>query len=357
MRFFSPARFYLILLFFEIVYMAISLYRAPRWDAFLIGDCPYYAATAESLLRDGDWDLRNQLPGDLKDHEGFFALSKDNRIVSKHSVLLPIVSIPFLFQFGKAGLLIVSIVQTFALIVGIAVLAGDTPKSRLLALVAYLSTPFLQYTFNYSPDVLSTALAVWAFIFAIRHQPIRCGLLAGLAVWAKVYLALILLPLAILVLPLGWRATLRCVVASLIAVAPMLAINAHLFGSPFTTGYDRDARVMPEGFAITEHYSRFNQPILTGLGNLLFDGRIGLMRTAPLWFLWPFGLFKAWRTNARWASLALAWSILLNLLFFARYDEWDASAFGNRFLFPAIAFGFALLAPILAFMDRTPSRS
>jgi len=338
---FTSRRFLLLLLLIECAYAGFALARAPRWDAFLIGDCPYYAAACESLLRDGDWDLRNQLPGDLSDHNSFFALSHDQRVVPKHSVLMPIFSLPFRAVFGAAGLLIFSLVQIFVLIVGIAILAGDNPASRLLALVAYLSTPFLAYTFNYSPDVLATALLVWAFVFAIRNRPFACGLMAGLAVWAKIYLALVVLPIGIILLAAGWRILMKAGIAGMIALLPMLLINAHLFGSPFVTGYDRDARMTEAGFVLSEHYSRFHQPLLTGLRNLMFDGRIGMFRKAPLWILWPLGLLPRWRTRPS-VAVAMTLSILANVIFFALYDEWDASEFGNRFLFPALALGFAM---------------
>ena len=60
----------------EVVAVGVGLAVSPRWTDFLAGDCPYYAATAESLLRDGDFDLTNQLGPDresLKAHHGFFA--------------------------------------------------------------------------------------------------------------------------------------------------------------------------------------------------------------------------------------------------------------------------------------------
>ncbi len=317
----------------------------PRPDAFLLGDCPYYAATAESLVQDGDWDIRNQLPGELENHEGFFALSKDGRIVPKHSVLMPILSIPLYLIFGKLGFLLFNLVQLFALIYGMMILADGGSGARLLALAGYISTPFLAYTFNYSPDLFATALMVWSYICAQKKCPIACGLLAGLAVWAKVYLGLLLLPLALVLMPQGSKAMLKCSLAAGFALLPMLAINAHLFGSPLVTGYDRDARIVAEGFTVTEHYSRFNQPILNGLGNLFFDSQIGMLRTAPLWFIWPLGLAVAWRARTlrtRLSLLAMTLTLLLNLVFFARYDEWNASLFGNRFLFPALALGLAM---------------
>jgi hypothetical protein len=262
---------------------------------------------------------------------------------------MPIVSIPFYLIFGKMGFLIFNLAQIFALIYGLMVLAGGGPGGRLLALAGFVSTPFLPYTFNYSPDVFGTALLVWSYIFGLRNRPLVCGLLAGLAVWAKVYLALLLLPLALIVLPQGWKATLACGLSAFVALMPMLAINTHLFGAPWITGYDREAHFIPAGIVVTDHYSRFNQPILPGLFNLLFDYKVGLLRTAPLWFLWPAGLIAAWRFAPRSARLgltALTLALLVNLLFFARYDEWDKSAFGNRFLFPALALGLAVQGPL-----------
>lgn len=345
----TPFRFYLLLLVLEVGRALIGEWRG---YPFLIGDCPYYAATSESLLRDGDWDLSNQLPGRIEAHEGFVALSKDDRIVPKHSTLMPILSMPFLWLFGKSGFLIFNVLQTFLLVTGIMKLSGGGVGARWLALVGYLTTPFLVFTHNYSPDVLGTTLAVWAYYVAICKRPLLAGFLAGLAVWAKIYLALVLCPLALLIVPAGWRKTLLCGLAAILAVAPMLWINAYLFGAPWISGYDRDARITETGFATTEHYSRFNQPFFAGLTNLLFDADIGMLRTAPLWFFWPIGLWYALRADRsksavlRNASFTL--SLMINLAFFTCYDEWHASSYGNRFLFPALAFGLALQGPLWA---------
>ena len=397
----TPFRFGALLLLLEIAFVIWSEQRPhpAGSEGFLIGDCPYYAATVESLVHDGDWDIRNQLSGELKDHDTFFALSKDGRVVIKHSTLLPLLSLPFYVVFGNMGFLIFNVLQVFALIVGIAQLAGNSPWARLLALAGYLSTPFLAYTYNYSPDVLGAALVVWSYVFAIRRRAILCGFLAGLAIWAKVYLALVMLPAAMIVVPCGWRAVAGAAVASLAALTPMFVINAHLYGAPWITGYDREARVGPDGFELAEHYSRFHQPIVSGLGNLLFDKKIGMLQTAPLWFLWPAGLWFAMRrkvekspadsgarsesrqtsnsdksgspaTSAtglefakpsgsitKGAAIAITMSLLVNVLFFARYDEWYASFFGNRFLFPALALGLALQGSILLRMESLKSRT
>lgn len=356
MNFLTPVRFHLLLAAALIAQAAVSMARAKQWDHFLIGDCPYYGWTCETLVRDFDWDMSNQLPGDLSDHNHFFAISADNRIVAKHSTLLPILSIPFFVVFGKIGFLLVNLLLLFMLILGIVQLAGGGLGARWLGLATYASTPLLSYTFNYSPDVLGATLLTWAYLMAIRRHVILCGFLAGLTIWAKSYLALLLLPLALILIPQGKWAVIRCALAAVVTVAPMLIINAHLFGSPFISGYDRETEVNPEGgFIIKGHYSRFNQPLLTGLGNLLFHQEIGMLKTAPLWFVWPIALAYWMRSGDRCHKLravAFALAIVLNLLLFAKYDEWDATVYGNRFLFPALALGFALQGPLWEYFAR-----
>lgn len=345
--------FLAVLVFAAAAGVGKQLATADRPNAFQDGgDCPYYTATAESLLHDGDFDLRNQIDPEgagLAKHSGFVSVSPGGTIVPKHPTLLPVLSLPFLAAFGKTGLLLFNVLQTCLLVYGVAVLGGDTPPARAAALAGYLTTPLLPYTFNFSPDVLGAALVVWAYVAAVRKQWAWCGLLAGLAVWAKLYLGAILLPAALLVFPGGRRAVLTAAACAAVALAPMLALNAHLYGGPLTTGYDRQAMVTADGgLALMDHYSQFNQPLLPGLAHLLFDGKIGLLPTAPLWFLWPAGawlLARRGRVELRLA-LALVAAIAANLLIFARYDQWHASIFGNRFLFPALALGLALLGPL-----------
>lgn len=333
-------------------------------DPYLPGDCPYYAAATESLLHDGDLNLANQIaPGktgdelraELRNHNSFYAVAPDGAIVPKVSTLISFAALPFYALLGKPGFLVFNILQLTVLASGIATLAGGTPSARLLALVGCLISPFLPYTFNFSPDLFGAALVVWCYIAATRQRWFACGLLAGLSVWAKIYLAPIVLPAGLLVFaspgePMSVRTrVLVAIVAGLLGVAPFFATNAVLYGHPLVTGYDREGHVTDDGQLITmEHYSRFNQPILTGLGNLLFDveHKLGATWTAPIWSLWPLGAIVAWRTGRRLWTIALVSGVMANLLVFAPYDMWEASMNGNRFLFPAFALGLAVQGPL-----------
>jgi hypothetical protein len=352
----SRVVFVVILLTITVVSAGWQFVEEGGREEYLPGDCPYYAATAESLLNDGDFDLSNQLaPGRtgeeraaaLREHDSNFALSPDGRVVPKHSVLLTILSLPFRAAFGRPGFLVFNGVQVCLLVYSLSLLAGDTRMARLLALVAYAWSPLGFYIYNFSPDILGALLATWVYLAAMRGQWVRCGLLAGLAVWAKVYLAAIVLPAGLLVAAGGWRAVLQALAAGAVGLAPFLILNVHLYGGPLATGYDRTADVQPDGTVRTvTHYTRFNQPILSGLNNILFDWNLGAVPTAPLWALWPVGVWFLWRSGRWRLAAALTGGVAINLLIFARYDEWDASIHGNRFLFPALVLGFAAQGPL-----------
>lgn len=360
-------------LFLACLVLAACGYSFSKWvirdrpDPYLPGDCPYYAAATESLLHDGDLDLANQLaPGktgdelraELRKHNSFYAVAPDGSIVPKVSTLISFAAVPFYALLGKPGFLVFNILQLAVLASGIATLAGGTPSSRLLALVGCLISPFLPYTFNFSPDIFGAALVVGCYIAATRQQWFACGLLAGLSVWAKIYLAPIVLPAGLLVFatasePTSVRMRVKhiavAIVAGLIGVAPLFATNAALYGGPLVTGYDREGHVTDDNQLFTmEHYSRFNQSIPTGLLNLLFDvdHKLGATWTAPIWSLWPLGAVVAWRLGRRLWTVALVSGVMANLLVFAPYDMWEASMNGNRFLFPAFALGLAVQGPL-----------
>ena len=346
--------FLVLVLVSQLAFAGANLARATRPHAFLVGDCPYYAAACESLWRDGDLDLTNQLvpagldPAEtleyLRDnHDTQFALSASHRATLKHSPLMPILTLPFYALFGVWGLLLANVAVLTLLMALLARLSPDRGRCRAVLLAMLATTPLIAYAFNYSPDLLLTLLCMGAVSCVLREKWFVAGLLAGLAVWCKIYAVPILLPVVLLSPIRRWP---RSIAGAAIPLLLMLLLQWHTFGHPLTSGYDRSATVTDEGIVLRDHTSRFNQPIALGLWRLLTDPQVGMLPKAPLWCLWPLAAWLVWRseTYEKRKVLMLVGMIAANLTIIAPYDEWNASAFGNRFLFPALAAGMVLLA-------------
>jgi hypothetical protein len=350
---------------------------------YLFGDSGVYAASADSLLRDRDLDLLNQcfpgratladaLPELEGEHGGEFGLTKDGRLTIKQSPVLAAASVPFYAAFGRAGFLIFNLVALNLLLIGLAQLAGATPAARVMVLVGFLATPLLWYSANFSPDIFLCALLVGSLLAARTNRPALSGALAGLAVSTKVYVAAMVLPVPVLVWVTAgdrrWAALARFALGGVLGLAPGLAFNTWLFGAPWVTGYERQLLVRDGTVGLADHSSRFTIPVLHGLRNLLFNPSIGLWATVPLWFLWPVavGVMLMPRFapvgGRAWVAVTAA-VILLNLAVFAPYDGWHGGGrllttddggitatdgwtgftIGNRYLFPALGLGFALI--------------
>jgi hypothetical protein len=333
--------------------------------AYLFGDSGYYAAATDSLLRDGDLDLLNQFHADARSldevlpelvgpHGGEFGLAAKGYLTIKQSPVLSVAALPFYALLGRPGFLVFNLVVLNLLLVGMVKLAGDTPVARVVVLLALVTTPLWKFAYNFSPDYFLCALLVGGMLAARANRPTVAGVLVGLAVSTKVYVAVLVLPLPFVVWAADrrWSALVRFALGGLIGIAPGLAFNAWLFGAPWVTGYERQLLVVDGRATLADHTSRFTVPFLEGLRNLLFHDRLGLGPTAPLWFLWPVAMLAFVRERTTWAWAA-AGVIVLTLALFAPYDGWDGgegdraqlshAPRGNRYVFPAVVFGFALI--------------
>lgn len=307
---------------------------------YLVGDCPYYAMASVSMLYDGDLDLRNQLQGGLSVHGRQIALGENGAWYPKHPLLMPLVSIPFLMAFGVPGFLVFNILVLALLAVALMQLARTTASPFIAAAAAFLlitGTFLRRYDYNYSPDLFATLVLVLAILGIIRGRDVAGGLLAGAAVAAKMtHLFLVPIFLGYAVWARGWRGGVRACCG---VVGPLLALallNLSLFGSPFTTSYDRNVAIEGDAISILSHRGLFDGDPMTGLLNELFDLKHGLLTTAPVVFLALPGLVLLFRRRPRDAVLYIAVGEFL-LLLFATYRYWDTSHYGNRFLMPVVA--------------------
>ncbi len=315
--------------------------------SYLVGDCPYYAATAVSLIYDRDLDLRNQLVGGLEVHGRQIALGRDGAWYPKHPILMPIASTPFVLALGMPGTLVFNVLILGLLAVAVMRLARPTAPPWAAALAAFVlifGTFLRRYDYNFSPDLFATLVIVTGFLALVRGRDGLGGLVLGLSVAAKLT-DLFLLPFGLLYA--AWCRGLRGAARTAAGAAgPLLALgllNLIHFGSPLVTSYDRNI-AMENGEMVTiGHRGLFDQGVLGGLSGELLDPVHGLLPTSPVLFLALPGFVLFFRRRPREAVLFLSVGEFL-LMFFATYRYWATSHYGNRFLMPLVA----LAAPAVA---------
>jgi hypothetical protein len=328
--------------------LAAAQYRP---HTFLKGDCPYYAAAALSLLRDGDLDLRNQIRGGLEVHGTQVALGVRGEWYPKHPVLMSIASLPFFVLGGLNGALVFNVAVLLLLSAGVA-RAGDRlagPPAGLIAAALILATTFVpQYVYNYSPDLFGTLLVVGGFAGLLGGRPALAGLLLAAAVWVKpTNLVFFAGGGAYLVHDGGWRRGGDYLAGGLPVIAMVAALQHHMFGAPWHTGYDRTL-VLADGVpALVTHRDFFDLPFWRGFLQQLFLPGRGLLVAAPiLWFLLPGSVLFLRRRRAA-AILTLSTCAALFLLM-CKYRYWSYAHAGNRFLFPLL---FLSVLPLSCLID------
>lgn len=328
---------------------------------YLRGDCIYYYETAVSIVRDGDLDLSNQFRDrTLTEFSDQFAFTTDRRPVPKHPIPMAIASAPFVGLFGKPGALVFNLLQ-FAVLLAVLYRLATRVASRGAAATAVILTGIFSvlphYVYNYSPDVFS-ALLLAAAVLALpspgdRHRMARtlvAGLLTGVTIVSK-YALFLFAPgmLALLHKPRP-RQVVALAVGAAIPLAAFMALNAHLFGSPFITPYDRLASISADGrFQFYSQRSSFTLNPLIGAYGQLFERVHGLLFSSPITLPSLVGLFLFSRRD-RVLAWCLGLSSLALFLFYSTYDQWNASHYGNRFLMALVVLA---AIPLAVLLDRT----
>lgn len=337
---------------------------------YIMGDCHYYRAVVLSILDDGDLLLANNIS--TRDPLwGQLAVGREG-LVPKHPILMPLFSLPFYFLFKDKGLLLFNVIDSIILIVLIFKLNRlffNGYVSFATAMLYATGTLLLSYTYNYSPDVFSSVLVLGGLYFVLINRFYAGAFLLGLSVFAKLpnlMVAGVILSYAALVVLTrrqpgndmkessffnkGVTITTTAVIF-FVALIPFAYTNHRLFGSPFVTGYQRTAVAgdEPGQILVVNHANKFNQPLLAGTYQVLFYWKdanpsapknplvTGLIPTNPVIILSFLGVFLIRRSPNKGKLYLLLTICLVQLVFYAKYDESYASHFSNRFLMTFIA--------------------
>lgn len=313
-------------------FAAVQLETQPILD----GDGWFYGATCLSLSVDGDLDLSNQFTRPLEFFSSHVALGADGRVLPKHPVLMPFLTVPFLRKFGMAGFAIFNLAVS-ALAMSLVFLAARHHASAVSAFLSCLTVGFATfvpwYVWQYSPDMFSSLLVVAGLALLWTRNPASLdGLALSWSVLAK--------PTNLVVWAAGLltrvadrrpRQVVMFLFLSLPAAITAMALNWAMFGSVFTSGYQRILIVEDGLVTIASHTRDFDLDVVSrGIAQLV-DPRLGLVTTSPILLL----VIPAWvilfRRDRRTALSFLGVNGGLFLLFSA-YRLWDQSYWGNRFL-------------------------
>jgi len=203
---------------------------------FLIGDCPYYAQTALSILLDGDLDLRNQLRGGLEPHQKQVSLGARGEWYPKHPILMPLVTIPLIPLLGMKAFIVFNLLVLAALALALYELStlAARPLAAAGASLGMIFGSFLiLYDYNYSPDLFACLILTAAVHATLKERAPAAGFLAGLATFAKTSnLFLIPITLAYTAWKGKARGALLFVAAASLPLLAQAGLNLHMFGSP-----------------------------------------------------------------------------------------------------------------------------
>ncbi len=329
----TPALFALT----AVVYAAVGLHYTSRLQAS--GDEPHYLLMAQSLWREGDLDLQDNIargdwreysPGPLVPHYG--APRRDGRPFPGHSPGLAVLLAPLYALGGRAACVVVLALvaaATTTLVRAWAMRLGAHEATALLAWAVAAGPPLLFYGFHVygeAPSGLALLGALW--LLAGPPRPATAVAAALLAVTLP-FLHHKMIPAAAVigltaVLRLRGRALTAFLTAALAGIAVFLGYYQHVYGRPTPLA-------LYEG--LPRHVVA--EPLRT-LAGLLLDRSFGLLPHAPAYILGLAGL-ASWRRLAwrrAWPLAMAAVAVLAPVLFWRMW--WGGQCPPGRFLLPAL---------------------
>lgn len=230
----------------------------------------------------------------------------------KHSILLPLISIPFYWLLGTFGTLVVNVGQNLLFVLLIFLLSRRVARIEIAALVAVLTSalPFVQLmSYGYSNDLLGANLALGALEAVFGGWFALAGMLAGAAIWSRLTNGSIL-PGLVLV---GWevggrRGVQRAVLFSLIPLGLFASYNTWAFGAPWSTSY-QNVLIREGGRSLVDsHVKAFNVRWDRGFETEVLGGyEHGIFATFPLLAPGLPGLFLLGKRS---------WLVVVGLLLF-----------------------------------------
>jgi hypothetical protein len=219
----------------------------------------------------------------------------------------------------------------------------DDEVALVAAAILAWNPVFLTYAKQPMSDVPATAWVTLAIVLAFQRSPASAfgaGLAAGAAVITRP--ALLIAAAAIPFLSSHGDSRYRRFVLSgigaALGVSIQMAVQAKLFGSPFSTGYG----------AASGLFAWSHAPV-----NALIFAKQMWIAFSPLWIVFVVSGLAIAPRELRWRSIAVFVAVTLPYVFYLPFDHWETL----RFLLPGIAILSVLVAAaIMRIARRMPLR-
>ena len=317
-----------LFLLLSVAYIFSVGIRATR-GASITGDEPFYLITTQSLLADGDLDLRNQYLA--RTYESFFdhpdelwrqsVPTDDGRLLSPHNPGLPVLLIP---GFGLGGLmgaqaqllLMAAATMALAFVLASRLTARHTTCWLVALGVGLTATAFIYSTEIYPEFPAALALVVALLVVTWRDRPgLAEGLYLAVALTVMCWLGPKYVPLAALVTAYFlWKANrhgrIVLLTAGALSAAMFAWFHLHVFGGLTPYGVNvvyADWNTLDIIIGHLEFGERYYR-----IWGIFVDRRFGIGRWAPLLLLTVPGLVLLARGSA--AHRLLLGLILTQLL-------------------------------------------
>jgi hypothetical protein len=303
------------------------------------GDEPHYLLMVQSLLGEGDLDLRDNF--ERRDYEAYVpslpaphygAPRKDGRPFPAHSPGLPLLLLlPFAFG-GRAGciLFLALCAAAAALEARRLALRWGGPAEGLWAWATAVGPPLFFYAFHAYTEV-PAALALAVSLRLLLSEPGPAGAVGAGALACA--LPILHLKMALAAAALGVVALVRLRGRSRVAFLATAALGAVAFGAHYASVFGRPSPLalyggMPTDLAFA-HAPR-------ALAGLLLDRSFGLLPNAPVYLLALAGASELRRRRAAdlWPLLLVASALLLPAVTWRMW--WGGQCPPARFLVPLL---------------------
>jgi hypothetical protein len=287
------------------------------------GDEPHYLIVTQSLLQDGDFDVRNNY--EHQDYRAYYpdAIPDPHVIVSGerwypvHAVGVPLLAAPAYAAAGRLGVVMLLTVFTVAglrILWSVLRLVGFSPPATALAAAAAgFTLPVLAMAGQVFPEVpafLLVVVALHAMLAPVPSRWDRLGLLLSLGLLPWLHPKYVLLAGALLlglIVLRPWRATRGTLLGAAGVVAISVLGHALLsyrwYGAPLPGAPILVTKgVSPADWAPSIIHHFFVAPWV-GLSGALLDQQHGLFLASPVYVLAIPGFVMLWRRSRK---LALA---------------------------------------------------